>query len=83
VETYWRVVGPSGRELSCGFYRTIAGLELRCGYTIDDLLRSRRISPRDDARYLAAGWLHWYRPRGLEVIESNVADELEQMRDAL
>jgi hypothetical protein len=29
-----------GHVLTCGVFRTIAGLELRCGYSEDDLIRS-------------------------------------------
>jgi hypothetical protein len=78
VEVYWRAVGPSRKELSCGLYRTSAGLELRCGYHGDDLLRSTRIGPEDDARYSAAGWLHVVLSKGaFEVLEGRVDQELE------
>lgn len=84
VETYWRVVGPSRKELSCGVYRTLAGLELRCGYGVDDLLRSTRLNPQDDVRYVAAGWLHVVLSTGsFDVLECHVGDELEQLRVAL
>ena len=77
-------MGPSRKELSCGVYRTLAGLELRCGYTVDDLLRSARIGPQDDARYTAAGWLHIVLSNGsFDVVECAVGDELEQLRAAL
>jgi len=50
VQACGRVVGPSGKELSCGLYQTISRLELRCGYSLDELLCSARIAPEDDAR---------------------------------
>jgi hypothetical protein len=84
VEAYWRAVGPSGKELSCGLYRTAAGLELRCGYQIDELLRSTRMGLKDDARYTAALWLLVVLSNGsFDVLESHVGDELNQLRTAL
>ena len=84
VEPYWRAIGPSRKELSCGLYRTAAGLELRCGYEGDDLLRSTRIGPRDGARYTAAGWLHVVLSNGaFDVAECQVSDELGQLRAAI
>ena len=65
IEMYWRVLGPSLKELMCGLYRTHAGLELRCGYSIDDLLRSQRLDATIDGRYLAAAWLALVLEKGL------------------
>jgi hypothetical protein len=54
----------------------LAGLELRCGYGIDDLLRSTRIGPQDDARHTAAGWLEIVVANGrFDVVECAVDDE--------
>jgi hypothetical protein len=36
----WRLLGPSGKPITCGIYRTDAGIEVRCGYSDADLVRS-------------------------------------------
>ena len=56
LRLYWRMVGPSGRPLSCGLYRTTEGLELRCGYSGDDLLRSQLTPDIETASEVAEGW---------------------------
>ena len=49
--------GPSGRVLECGICRTEApGLEVRCGYGEDDLLRSQRCAEIGSTRELAEQW---------------------------
>src|SRR5689334_16346011 len=81
LEMFWRVMGPSLKELCCGLYRTEAGLELRCGYGIDDLLRSQRVDDAFKARYLAAGWIAVVLAKGsFTVLESTVDDELAEIR---
>jgi hypothetical protein len=84
VETYWRAVAPSKKELACGLYRTDAGLELRCGYSVDDLIRSTRIGQQDEPRFLAAGWLHVVLSKGsFTVVESLVEDERRQAAEVI
>ena len=84
VEMYWRAVGPSRKELNCGVYRIVAGLELRCGYGSDQLMRSTRIGAQDDGRTIAAGWLHLVLSNGwFELLESTVDEQLEELRASL
>ncbi len=57
VEASWRMRGPSGKVLECGIYRTDApGLEVRCGYGQEDLLRSQRAVEIGTAREIAEQW---------------------------
>jgi hypothetical protein len=41
LETCWQMKSPPGRVLTCGVFRTIAGLEVRCSYSEYDLTRSQ------------------------------------------
>jgi hypothetical protein len=53
LEMCWRVVGSSQRVIECGIYRTDIGLDVRVGYSIEDLLRSQfatRSPPRARSR---------------------------------
>lgn len=56
VEVCWRLVGPSRKVIECGIYRTDAGLEVRCGYSDDDLVRSQFAIELGAARDLAEAW---------------------------
>src|SRR5687768_7319430 len=57
IEMSWRVRTPSGRVLTCGIYRNAApGLEVRAGFSEDDLVRSQRTAEISSARELAAEW---------------------------
>ena len=40
-EVCWRLVGPSARVLTCEIVAIETGLELRCDYGGDDLIRSQ------------------------------------------
>lgn len=52
-----RSLQKSTRVLECGIYRTEApGLEVRCGYSDEDLLRSQRTAEIGSARELAEQW---------------------------
>ena len=43
--------------ISCGIYRTDGpGLEVRCGFSEDDLLRSQRVPEMGSGRELAEDW---------------------------
>jgi hypothetical protein len=42
--------------LECGIYRIATGLEVRCGYGEDDLLRSQFASEIGTARDIAEQW---------------------------
>jgi hypothetical protein len=58
VETCWRMrsLQKATRILECGIYRTDAGLEVRCGYGEDDLLRSQTAPEIGTARDIAEQW---------------------------
>ena len=55
-EVCWRVVGPSQKVIECGIYRTDAGLEVRVGYSVNDLMRSQFALDPGLAREIAAEW---------------------------
>jgi len=50
------MTGPSGKVLECGIYRVVTGLEVRCGYSPDDLLRSQVAPEIATAREVAEQW---------------------------
>ena len=50
------MVGPSTHVIECGIYRTEVGLEVRCGYSVEHLLRSEFATDIDIARDIAATW---------------------------
>jgi hypothetical protein len=57
LELCWRMKAPSGRVLECSICRTAApGLEVRCGYGEDDLLRSQVAPEIGSARDIAEEW---------------------------
>jgi hypothetical protein len=59
VETRWRMrsLQKSTRILECGIYRTAGpGLEVRCGYSVEDLLLSQRTADIESAREIAEAW---------------------------
>jgi hypothetical protein len=57
IETVWRLRAPSGRVLTCGIYRDAApGLDVRCGFSDEDLVRSQRAAEIGRARELADEW---------------------------
>jgi hypothetical protein len=43
LEPSWEMTSPRGRVLTCGVFQTIVGLEVRCGYAEDDLIRSQSL----------------------------------------
>jgi hypothetical protein len=48
---------PSGKTLTCGLFGDEwPGVEVRCGYGADDLMRSHRVRTVDDARSVAETW---------------------------
>ena len=54
--THWRLVGPSGKVVTCATVRDTFGLEVRAGYSDLDLLRSERVQSPEMAAMLAADW---------------------------
>lgn len=54
LETCWRLRGPSGRVLTCAVYRIAApGVEVRVGYSDDDVVRTQLVAEIGVARDLA------------------------------
>jgi hypothetical protein len=56
VVTYWRLVNPAGQVLICELCRTAVGLEVRCGYEGQELLRAQRASSAAAAFCVARAW---------------------------
>lgn len=57
IEVCWRMRGRAGRVVTCGIYRIDGpGLEVRAGFSDDDLLRSQRAAEIGSARELAEAW---------------------------
>ena len=56
LRLFWRMQAPSGKTLGCGLYRTAAGLEVRCGYSDEDLIRSQFAPDLGAADQLAEAW---------------------------
>jgi hypothetical protein len=61
----WRVKGPSGRVIICGVYEmTTSSLEVRAGYSIDELLGSQLTRDLTGVRLIASAWLAAMRAEG-------------------
>src|SRR5688572_8361077 len=57
IETCWRMVGLSKKVITCVVYEVQGpGVEVRCGYSDDDLLRSERVGDMEHARTVAELW---------------------------
>jgi hypothetical protein len=56
LRLFWKMQAPSGKVLSCGLYSTAAGLEVRCDYGGDDLIRSQFAADPGTAGEVAAAW---------------------------
>ena len=56
LETCWELRSPRGRVLMCAVFKTIAGLEVRCSYANDDLIRSQYVVEVETARAIAVEW---------------------------
>jgi hypothetical protein len=56
VQTFWHMVAPSGRTVTCALYRTTWGLELRAGYNNGDRLLVQRVFGAHVAEVYAAAW---------------------------
>jgi hypothetical protein len=56
VETHWRLMGPSGKVVTCVTVRDPFGLEVRAGFDDLDLLRSERVLSPKMAAMLASEW---------------------------
>jgi hypothetical protein len=47
LATYWKVRGPSNRDLTCSAYKVQTGLELRVEYGPEDIVASQLFQGRD------------------------------------
>jgi hypothetical protein len=56
LQTYWCLVGPSGRTLTAALYRSEHGLELRCDYTLSDVVFRQPVTDAGAAAAQATGW---------------------------
>ena len=56
LKTYWRLVGPTQRPITCALYRTGAGLELRTYRDPSDLLYRLPVSTEHHGAHQAASW---------------------------
>ena len=57
LEDCWVLATPTGKRIHCGIYRVAGpGVELRCGFSEDDVLRTQRVSDVDSARQVAEQW---------------------------
>jgi len=56
ISTYWRLQGPNDQVLVCELCRTREGLEVRCGYEGQPLLRVQRASSEIAAYCVATAW---------------------------
>ena len=69
LEACWRMKGPSGKVLECGIYRHVAqGVEVRCGYEPDDLIRSQFAPEIGTARDVAEEWRQAVLAKGFEEV---------------
>lgn len=56
LERCWTLHGPSGRPIVCGLYQTDVGLEVRVGYSDEELVRSERVLDVARGRERAEQW---------------------------
>jgi hypothetical protein len=74
LETCWGMKTPSGRIVSCGIYADNApGLEVRAGFSEEDLLKSRRTAEIGTAREIADDVEGGRHRKGLHGPHRNVA----------
>ena len=56
-EVCWELRSPSGRVITCAIYRDAApGIDVRCTFSEDDVVRSQRCAEIGTARELADEW---------------------------
>jgi hypothetical protein len=57
LEEQWRIVGPSGRVITCAAYRIDGpGIDVRAGYSPDDVRLIQRVADVTHARVVAQMW---------------------------
>jgi hypothetical protein len=61
IETFFSVIGPTGRPLTCASYEVETGIELRLSYAADDTMRSELFRGVDRDERLAATADVWRR----------------------
>ena len=90
VELRWRMRSrqKATRILSCGIYRDNApGVEVRCGYSEEHLLRSQRTAEIGSAREIAEAWRQAVIAKGgfVELIgeQPSAIDDAEAANEAL
>ena len=52
----WRLIGPSGKPIVCALYEHPSGIEVRCQYSVEHLIRSQLAPHIDIAQDVAAEW---------------------------
>ena len=66
LEERWRIVGPSGRVLTCAVYRGEGpGVEVRAGYSLHEFHRTQRVADLTHARVVAQMWRAAVMAKGL------------------
>jgi len=56
ISECWRLLGPSGKRIVCALYKHPHGVEVRCGYSLEHLIRSQLAADVDAAQEIAAAW---------------------------
>lgn len=57
LEPAWRLQSPTGRIVACGLYGTDKpGVEVRAGFSEDDVIRTQQCPEIGAARELATSW---------------------------
>lgn len=57
VRTFWRMVGPSQRPMTCALYRTPISLELVASYDLEGVcVRTTHVVSEEAAAIVAAKW---------------------------
>ena len=56
ISECWRLLGPSGTPIVCAIYEHPHGVEVRCQYSPEHLIRSELASHVDIAEDIAAAW---------------------------
>jgi hypothetical protein len=56
LEVYWRILGRSGKPITCALYAVGSGVELRIGYSVEHVLMVNRVPHPGVACRLAEKW---------------------------
>jgi hypothetical protein len=68
IELSWRATGPSGNVITCGLYTVDTGIEIRCGYSAENLVRSQLTREIGSAREIAVAWKQAAIAKGFEEV---------------